>query len=174
MNILHLNKSLEQTAADMNMPLQKLHDRLYDALRKIFSSREKRIHPHKDDKILTDWNGLMITALAKAAQSFNNPDYAKAAERAAAFVLKHMRTPDGRLLHRYRDGEASLPAHVDDYAFFISALIELYETVFDIRYLQTALELNRVFIRHFWDRNRGGFYFTADDSEEMKYWSCVI
>ncbi len=93
--------------------------------------------------------------------------YAQAAERAVAFVLKHLRTDDGRLLHRYRDGEASFPAHVDDYAFFISALIDLYETVFDVRYLETALELNRDFIRHFWDSDKGGFYFTADDTEEI-------
>ncbi|MFZ2196518.1 MAG: hypothetical protein WAV13_02210, partial [Thermodesulfovibrionales bacterium] len=151
----------------LNMAGQNLLDRLSTALNKLFSFREKRIHPSKDDKILTDWNGLMIMALARTAQAFHKPVYAHAAERAAAFVLTHMRSPDGRLLHRYRDGEASLPAHVDDYAFFISALIELYETVFDIKYLKSALELNRDFIRHFWDSERGGFYFTADDTEEI-------
>ena len=166
-NILHLDKSLEQTAAAMNIATQNLNDRLNVSLKILFSSRGKRIHPGKDDKILTDWNGLMVMALARAAQAFHEPIYADAAERAAAFVLNHMRTPEGRLLHRYRDGDASLPAHVDDYAFFISALIELYETVFDIRYLETALELNRDFIRHFWDSDRGGFYFTADDTEEI-------
>jgi hypothetical protein len=166
-NILHLDQSLEQTAAVLNVAMQDLHDRLNASLKKLFASREKRIHPRRDDKILTDWNGLMIMALAKAAQAFHEPAYADAAERAATFILKHMYTPDGGLLHRYRDGDASLPAHVDDYGFFISALIELYETVFDIRYLETALELNRDFIRHFWDSDRGGFYFTADDSEEI-------
>lgn len=166
-NILHLDKSLEQIAAVINMPLQVLRDRLSDTLKKVFSSRERRIHPHKDDKILTDWNGLMIMALARAAQAFDAPVYAKAAEKAASFVLKNMLNPDGRLLHRYRDGEVSLPAHVDDYAFFISALIDLYETVFDVKYLDTALDLNKVFIKHFWDSDRGGFYFTADDTEEI-------
>lgn len=166
-NILHLGKSLEEIAADLNMTVQNLRGRLNTALKKLFSFREKRIHPGKDDKILTDWNGLMIVALARAAQAFHEPVYATAAERAAVFVLKNLRTPEGRLLHRYRDGEGSLPAHVDDYAFFISGLIELYETVFDIRHLETALELNRDFIRHFWDSDRGGFYFTADDTEEI-------
>lgn len=166
-NILYLDKSLEQTAAALNMTVQNLRDSLNTALKKLFSIREKRIHPGKDDKILTDWNGLMIMALARTAQAFNEPAYAHAAERAAAFVLTQMRAPDGRLLHRYRDGEASLPAHVDDYAFFISGLIDLYETVFDIRYLETALDLNRDFIRHFWDSDRGGFYFTANDTEEI-------
>ena len=166
-NILHLDKSIAQAATELNMTKKNLHDRLNAALGKLFFCRERRMHPGKDDKILTDWNGLMIMALARAAQSFNDPVYAKAAEKAAAFVLEHMRTPEGRLLHRYREGEASLPAHVDDYAFFISALIELYEAVFDTRYLETALELNRVFIRHFWDQINGGFYFTADDTEEI-------
>jgi uncharacterized protein len=166
-NILHLNKALEQTAADLNMSGQDLHNRMSAALRKLFSVRSKRIHPHKDDKILTDWNGLMISALSRAAWSFHRPDYAEAAGKAAAFVLDRMRTPEGRLFHRYRNGEASLPAYVDDYAFFISGLIDLYEAVFDLKYLESALELNRDFITHFWDAKQGGFYFTADDSEEI-------
>ena len=166
-NILHLDKALEQTAADLDMPLENLRDRMHAALMKLFAVREKRVHPHKDDKILTDWNGLMITALARAGRSFHRTDYAGAAERAAAFVLDRMRTPEGRLLHRCRDGEASLTAHVDDYAFFIAGLIDLYEAVFDMKYLEAALELNRDFIRHFWDESQGGFYFTADDAEEI-------
>ncbi len=109
----------------------------------------------------------MISALSRAASSFQRPDYAAAAEKAAAFVLGRMRTSEGRLLHRYRGGEASLPAHIDDYAFFISGLIDLYEAVFDLKYLEAALELNRDFITHFWDEKQGGFYFTADDSEEI-------
>jgi uncharacterized protein YyaL (SSP411 family) len=166
-NILHLARSLEQTATDLRMSPRALRCRMDAALKKLFSARDKRIHPQKDDKILTDWNGLMIAALSRAAQAFHAPAYARAAERAALFVLDKMRTPDGRLLHRYRDGEASLTAHVDDYAFFISALLDLYETVFDAKYLETALELNRDFIQHFWDRKQGGFYFTADDAEEI-------
>jgi hypothetical protein len=164
-NILHLDKALEQTAADLDMSGQVLHDRMSMALRKLYTVREQRIHPHKDDKVLTDWNGLIISALARAAWSFNRPDYAEAAEKAAAFVLDRMRTTEGRLFHRYRDGESSLQAHVDDYAFFISGLIDLYEAVFELKYLEAALELNRDFIAHFWDENQGGFYFTADDSE---------
>ncbi|MDH4231394.1 MAG: thioredoxin domain-containing protein, partial [Nitrospirota bacterium] len=166
-NILHLSKPLEQTAAELNMQPDALRDRLNVAIEKLFAAREKRIHPYKDDKILTDWNGLMISALAKAAQAFHNTGYADAAERAAAFILGQMRNSEGRLLHRYRDGEASLPAHVDDYAFFISGLLDLYETVFDCKYLEAALELNRAFMQHFWDKKRGGFYFTADDTEEI-------
>ena len=166
-NILHLNKAIEQIASDLNMSGHALHARVSAALRKLFTVREGRVHPHKDDKILTDWNGLMISALSRAARSFQRPDYAEAAKKAAAFVLDRMRTPEGRLFHRYRGGEASLAAHIDDYAFFISGLTDLYEAVFEPKYLVTALELNRDFITHFWDKKQGGFYFTADDSEEI-------
>jgi len=129
--------------------------------------REKRIHPHKDDKVLTDWNGLMISALAKGAQAFNEPKYAEAAGRAVDFILNNMRRTDGRLLHRYRDGEAGIQAHLDDYAFLIWGLIELYEATFDVKYLKTALDLNNDLIKHFWDDKSGGFYFTPDDGEDL-------
>jgi uncharacterized protein YyaL (SSP411 family) len=109
----------------------------------------------------------MIAALAKGAQVFDEPKYASAARRAADFILKNVRTSEGRLLHRYRDGEAALTAHVDDYAFLIYGLLELYELTFEVYYLKTALELNEDLIRHFWDHENGGFYFTADDSERL-------
>jgi len=110
-------QSLELTAGELRMQEHVFREKLNEALQKLFVAREKRMHPHKDDKILTDWNGLMIMALARAAQSFDRPDYASAAEKATAFVLKHLRTPEGRLMHRYRDGEALQTAYVDDYAF---------------------------------------------------------
>ena len=78
-----------------------------------------------------------------------------------------MRTSDGRFLHRYRDGQAATPSHVDDFAFLIWGILELYVTTFEVSYLQTALELNGDLIEHFWDDNNGGFYFTADDSESL-------
>ncbi len=166
-NILHLSKPLSETAKGLNMTEADLRELLETARKKLFDVREKRVHPHKDDKILTDWNGLMIAALAKAAQVFDEPGYAEAASRAADFVLKTLRRPDGRLLHRYRDGSAGLPAHVDDYAFMIWGLLELYETDFRVDRLQTALELNALFLEHFWDSANGGFFFTADDAENL-------
>jgi hypothetical protein len=134
---------------------------------KLFAVREQRVHPHKDDKILTDWNGLMIAALARAAQVFTVPAYAEAARRAVSFILKTLRTPDGRLLHRFRDGEAAVAGMVDDYAFFIWGLLELYEATFDAAYLQTALDLQQSMLKHFWDDTAGGFFFTADDAEAL-------
>ena len=150
-NILHQKSSLSEVASELKLSRDELEERLEEARKKLFDAREKRIHPHKDDKILTDWNGLMIAALSKGAQAFDQPEYADAARKAADFILKTMRDPSGRLLHRFRDGEAALPAHVDDYSFLIWGLLELYEAGFDVHYLQSALKLNDDFMAHFWD-----------------------
>jgi uncharacterized protein YyaL (SSP411 family) len=166
-NILHVKSTFSEIASELKVPEQQLKMRLQNAREKLFAAREKRIHPHKDDKILTDWNGLMIAALAKGARVLDEPHYAEAAKQALDFILEHMRNPDGRLLHRYRDGHAALPANVDDYAFLIWGMIELYETTFEVRYLQTALSLNDDLLKHFWDDKAGGFYFTADDAEKL-------
>jgi uncharacterized protein YyaL (SSP411 family) len=166
-NILHLTESWTESASHLSMSLPVLKKHLESIRQKMFAYRKKRIHPHKDDKILTTWNGLMIAALAKGAQVFNEPRYETAAGRAAEFVLNNLTKPDGRLIHRYRDGQAALPAHVDDYAFLIWAMLELYETTFDVNYIHRALGVNRDLIDHFWDDNYGGFYFTADDSEGL-------
>jgi len=166
-NILHLKKPLADSASELKMSEHMLQKRLETARQKLFRVREKRIHPHKDDKILTDWNGLMIAALAKGAQVFNEPLYAEAAKNAAEFILKNMRNSYSRLLHRYRDGQAAILAHLDDYAFLIWGLIELYETTFDVNYLHTALDLHRDVITHFGDNKSGGFYFTPDDGEDL-------
>jgi hypothetical protein len=154
-------------ASDLKMPEQNLQDLLESVREKLFMAREKRIHPHKDDKVLTDWNGLMIAALAKGSRAFGEPSYAEAAEKAVRFILDQMRKPNGRLLHRYRDGQAGIAANVDDYAFLIWGLIELYEATFDAHYLETALKLNEGMLKHFWDDKSGGLFFTPDDGEAL-------
>ncbi|MBL7224093.1 MAG: thioredoxin domain-containing protein, partial [Candidatus Brocadiae bacterium] len=159
LNILHRTQQLAGLAAG--------GDALEAARQKLFAIREKRVYPGKDDKILTDWNGLMIAAFAKAARALDEPRYAQAASRAAAFVLKTLRTPDGRLLHRYRDGQAGLPAHADDYAFFVWGLLELYEATFDTSHLEAAIALTDRMLRHYWDEKGGGFFFPADDGEKL-------
>ena len=166
-NILHLRKSVKELASDLKVSEEALQRRLKAIRQKLFDYREKRVHRHKDDKILTDWNGLMIAALAKGAQVFEESEYAEAAERAVDFILKTMRNSRGRLLHRYRDGQAGIPAHINDYAFLIWGLLELYEATFEVSYLETALDLNKDLIKHFWDEDGGGFYSTADDSEKL-------
>jgi uncharacterized protein YyaL (SSP411 family) len=134
---------------------------------KLFAIREKRVHPHKDDKILTDWNGLMIAALARGAQVFDEPAYAKAALRAMDFIIQSMQTREGRLLHRYRDGHAAIEANIDDYSFIIWALLELYEATFQTQHLSKALEYQSRLFDCFRDDKDGGFFFTPDDAEEL-------
>ncbi|MCZ8513070.1 thioredoxin domain-containing protein [Paenibacillus filicis] len=134
---------------------------------KLFEHREKRIHPHKDDKILTSWNGLMIMALAKAAAALQKPAYAEAAARAADFVLTKLRREDGRLLARYRDGEAAYLGYADDYAFMAWGLIELFEATFELKWLRHALELNEEMLRLFWDEENGGLFFYGQDGEQL-------
>jgi uncharacterized protein YyaL (SSP411 family) len=166
-NILHRKKPIEEIASQMAMQPEELQSTLEQAKANLFLHRKKRIHPHKDDKILTDWNGLAIAALARASQILDAPSYAEGAKQAVEFILKTMLTKEGRLVHRYRDSSADICAHVDDYAFFIWGLLELYEATFEVRYLKVAITLNQLFISHYWDSKNGGFYFTADDGEEL-------
>jgi hypothetical protein len=165
-NILCLKKSTEEIASQLKIPPRVLQERLNMARQKLHNARKKRVPPSKDDKVLTDWNGLMIAALAKAARVLDETRYGDAAEQAADFVLDKLRDSEGQLHHRYRDGEAAIRGFLDDYAFFIWGLLELYETTFDAEHLESALELTEDLTKHFWDED-GGFYFTADDAEHV-------
>jgi uncharacterized protein YyaL (SSP411 family) len=166
-NILHLRKPLNEIASDLNLSRQDFDTRLKMARQKLFNYRAKRVHPLKDDKILTDWNGLMIAALAKGAQAFDEPEYAEVACRAADFILGDMRRADGRLWHRHRGEWTGVDANLDDYAFLVWGLIELYEATFDTSHLQYALELSDDMVRHFWDDDGGGLYLVPDDGERL-------
>jgi uncharacterized protein len=162
-NILHLRAPLRQIAGEMKISPQELRRRLEAARVKLFAARERRPAPRKDRKVLAAWNGLMIAALAKGAQATGDEQYAAAAARAADFILRNMRSPDGRLLHVYEGGTAAVPANLNDYAFLTWGLIELYEADFRPPYLQDALQLSDQLMRHFWDAKNGAFFFTADD-----------
>ena len=127
----------------------------------------RRVRPHLDDKILTAWNGLMISAFALGGRALGESRYMDAAARAAEFILANMRTPDGGLLRRWRDGESAIGGFLDDYAFFANALVDLYEATFEPRYLSTAVELAERMIALFADREQGGFYSTADGDASL-------
>lgn len=133
----------------------------------LFNAREKRVHPYKDDKILTSWNGLMIAAMARGAAVFGEDVYREAAVGAVEFIFKKMRRPDGRLLARYRDGESAYPAYLDDYAFLTWGLLELYQATFNTSHLERALELTGQIIDLFWDEENGGFFFNGKDAEQL-------
>jgi uncharacterized protein YyaL (SSP411 family) len=165
-NILHLENSLDEISDTLGIKKEDINRKIEKIRKTLFNAREKRIHPHKDDKILTDWNGLMISAISKGAQVFSDEKYLKAAIHSADFIIDNL-YENSRLLHRYRDGEAAIKANLDDYAFFIYGLLDLYEASFDLKYLEFAIELNNTLLNHFWDGENGGFYFTPDDGEEI-------
>jgi uncharacterized protein YyaL (SSP411 family) len=166
-NILHMAKTYREMACELNMSVTGFHKTLESVRQKLLAQRNKRVHPNKDEKILTDWNGLMIAALAMGARVLNGPLYVNAAKSAARFIFSKMFSPDGQLLHRFYDGESAVDANLDDYAFLIQGLLELYETTFDVDYLKNALKLNEYLLRHFWDDKNGGFFFASDVSEDL-------
>jgi len=128
----------------------------------LFEARAKRPRPHLDDKILTSWNGLMISAFAKAAAILDTPKYAQAARRAADFLLSTMRREDGTLLRRFRDGDAAIPGMLDDYAFFAQGLLDLYESTFEFRYLDAAIAIAQK-QRDLLEDEAGGFFASAHE-----------
>jgi uncharacterized protein YyaL (SSP411 family) len=166
-NILHLAKPLKQVAAESNLTLDELILKLGRIRKLLFETRRKRVHPEKDDKVLADWNGLMIAALARASRVFGEQKYLQAAVKASNFVLEKMKAENGTLYHRYAKGEKAIGGFLDDYAFLVWGLIEIYEACFEDEYLQTALELTKTMIARFWDEKDGGFYFTAESAEQV-------
>ena len=173
-NILHLQKPLPELSGDLGISEAQLRRRLEDGRKMLFKEREKRIHPFKDDKILTDWNGLMIAALANAGRALDNEKYTAAAVKAAEFILQNLTDDHGRLLKRYRKGKAGLDAHLNDYAFMVWGLLELYQATYKIAYLKDAIAINQQMLSHFWDDRNGGLFLTADDAEKILVRSKVI
>ncbi len=166
-NILHMKRTASEYASELGVTEESLRLRLEQSKTKLLASRNDRVRPQRDDKVLTSWNGLMVAALAKAGRALGEPRYIEAASKTVEFILSTMRASEGRLLRRYRDGDASILGFLDDYAFFAWGLIEMYESTFDARYLKLAIETNEEMIRLFWDETGGGFFFTAEDSEEV-------
>jgi uncharacterized protein YyaL (SSP411 family) len=164
-NVLHLPATHSSTAKRLNVSEEELRERIEEVRARLFDARAKRVRPYLDDKVLTDWNGLMLSALARAAQAFDEPAYAVAAARCADFILDTMRDGTGRLLHRYRDGDAAITATADDYAFLAMGLFDLYEATHEPRYLGESARLTEEMLSLFWDEDGGGFFFTPDDGE---------
>jgi uncharacterized protein YyaL (SSP411 family) len=153
-NILEFVGNLEQRPA------------LAEARRRLFEAREKRVHPGRDEKVLTSWNGLMLAAFAEAARALDRDDYRQVAERNAEFLLRELRQENGRLLRSWKDGEAKLNGYLEDYAYLIEGLLELYQTTFEPRWFMAAQELAETMITHF-QAPDGGFFDTSDDHETL-------
>ncbi len=165
-NILHIAEPLEELAPYKGLTVQELIDRLHTIREALFEARKKRLAPAVDDKVLTDWNGLMIAALAKTGSALGEPKYIEAAKKAAEFILNQMRHGEV-LYHRYAKGEVAVEGFLDDYAFFVFGLIELYEATFEDKYLQAAADLIKTMISKFWDTENGGFYQTQNSETAM-------
>jgi hypothetical protein len=166
-NVLHRPSSIDDLAASMDLSADDLRQRVDDLRRRLFERRETRVHPLKDDKVLADWNGLMATAAARAGRVFGEPAWVDAAVSSTAFVDEQMRDPHDRLLHRFRDGEAAIPGFLDDSAFQLWASLELYDATFEPRWLARASGLANDAIERFHDPDRGGFFFSAGDAENL-------
>ncbi len=163
-NILNLPKTIEQCAALRGWSESELRQELEKDRTQLLEARNRRVHPAKDDKILTSWNGLMIESLARAAGILDEPRYLTAAAKACEFLLENLRNDDGRLLHVWRAGRAKYLAYLDDYANVLCALLALYEADFQEKWIDQAVQLADVLLQRFRDHDGGGFFYVADDS----------
>ena len=166
-NILHRTQEPEDLAREAGMTEAAWVARLEAARRKLFAAREERVHPLKDDKVLTDWNGLMIAACAQAARALGDESFERSARRAAEDVLGKLVLPDGRCLKRMRGGEAGLQGMLEDHAFLAWGLLELHQATLEERWLHECLRVTRAMSEHFRDRENGGFFLSPDDGEPL-------
>lgn len=165
-NILHLKKTYKELAEEFSISENEFTGKLESIRKKMFEWREKRIHPHKDDKILTDWNSLMISALVKASLALSKKEFLEAALSADSFIKKYL-YKDEKLLHRFREGESAIDGNLDDYAFFIQSQLDLFEATSEPQYLDYASKMNEILYAKFLDKNSGGYFFTSTDSEQL-------
>ena len=166
-NVLRRPAGIGAVAAEEGIGEAELATELIEARGKLFESREGRVHPATDDKVLTAWNALAIAALAEAGRAFGAPDLVEAAGLCADFVLTHLRDDDGRLLRSWRDGVPGRPGYCDDYALLAEACLVLYQTTFELRWFETARSLADDLLGLFRDEDRGGFFTTGSDQETL-------
>jgi uncharacterized protein len=166
-NILHITRSTEEIAKKYGRSQEEIEQVLQHVSKTLFAIREKRTKPGKDDKILTSWNGLMISAFTKVYRITNNLTYLNHAKKGIEFIEDKMGTVDGRLRRTFRDGVSKLNAYLDDYAFYISALLDVFEADTDAKYIEKAILYADFMIRHFWDEEQKNFFLTSDDHERL-------
>jgi uncharacterized protein YyaL (SSP411 family) len=158
-NILFRIMSDEHAANELGMQLDHFKTMLKTIRGKMLEERSKRPRPFMDTKVMTDWNGLMIAALAMAAAAFDEAFFADAAERALSHILRNMRGDEGELWHICYDGEPPVPACLDDYAYLLWGMMELYQSTFKVKHLTGAITLTEVMLRLFWDNENEGLFF---------------
>ena len=160
--ILLRDKDDNDVAKKLDMPVEKLQAQVSSIQATLLEARKDRIRPGLDDKSLTSWNALMVTAFANAYTAFGDKTYLKMAEKNIAFILKDQRREDGGLNHSYKDGRSTINGYLEDYSFTVEALLALYECTFNEEHLNTALELAEYAVAHFYDEESGMFWFTSD------------
>jgi uncharacterized protein YyaL (SSP411 family) len=165
-NILHVSRSVEEVAKKSGATVERLQEVLTRGRRELFVTRERRIKPDRDEKVLTAWNGLMLASFAEAAAVLERKDYLDAAEKNAVFVLENLKR-DGLLLRTYKDNQSKLNGYLDDYAFYIDGLTTLYQATGKLRWLEEARTLTEQMIEEFWDIEDGGFFYTGKSHEEL-------
>jgi uncharacterized protein YyaL (SSP411 family) len=165
-NILHRSTNIAEAAQSWKNSESAFQQKLKQCHEKLFNVRSKRIRPFKDDKVLTSWNALMIGSLAKGGAILEKPKYLEAAKKAANFIRNTM-TKNGKLLRTYRQGKAHSQAYLEDYAYFLSALLDLYESDFDLQWLHTAERLSDQMIALFWDEQDHSFFFTSQEHTNL-------
>jgi hypothetical protein len=165
-NILNIPRKASLFAAEQGIALEQLVPIIQRGKQKLLEVREQRVHPLRDDKVLSSWNGLMLRSFAEAGVTLGRPDYLQAATNNASFLLEYLK-PQGRLLRTYREGEAKLLGYLEDYAFVADGLVALYEATFEARWLMEAVKLADEMIELFWDEGVGGFYDTGKDHEAL-------
>ena len=165
-NILYEAHTLEEASTQFKKDVSVIEKFLDRAKAQLFEARKNRSRPHLDDKVLTDWNGLMIGVFAIAGCVLNEASYLSSAQKAADFIMNNMMFQN-KLQHRWRQGEAGIEGMLDDYAFFINGLLDLYEACFDLKYLTEAQRLAEQMIDLFEDEAKGGFYLTDKNAKEL-------
>ena len=165
-NIPYLSSNIDSLSKEFQMSKFEIENLLIQSNNELFKARKKREHPLKDDKILTDWNGLMIAALALGGKILNNSDYTNAAINASKFIENNLKDNNNKLLKRYRNGKSGLSPHIDDYAFLTWAMLNLYDNTFELKYLEDAINLTKTMIEDFLDEN-GGFFIGSKDAEKL-------
>ena len=165
-SVLNIVYSLEKVSELYGIKTKDLEALLEEGRKKLFTERQKRVSPSRDEKILTSWNGLMISSFTDGFKITGNEEYLNGAKKASNFILREMRK-DGHLMRVFNKGRCNVKGYSEDYAFFIQALLDLYEATFEVGWLKEADDLNRKMIDQFWDEKKGGFFFTGEGNESL-------
>ncbi|MDT7690388.1 MAG: uncharacterized protein QOE46_3147 [Acidobacteriota bacterium] len=165
-NILHVERPLEEVAREQKVSVERLIEARERGCGRLFTERERRIKPGRDEKVITAWNGLMLEAFAEAASVLEHDGYREIAESNARFILDTLLS-DGLLRHVYKDGRAKHVGFLDDYAFVVSGLVTLYETTGRTRWIEAAVRLTDKMIEEFWDEEGGGFFYNGKSGEQL-------